>query len=304
MPNVDDRQHKSVERRQGSQAMGGIQRKPSLNLALLRRPPLQALQHLRNTISFGLSQRIKLQRGPATLTAGSKDGLFAEALIPEVDRLVNMYGLEPWRECSPRSDFATSLAYLGMLERALAASAVSLPGHVRALDAGCGDWFYVQPLHGLLERFGLGSEQPGRSVRLDGVELDAYALYQGFRSRRDWAAGYMNGLEGARYIAGDVRGYREQVDLAFMLFPFLFSNPDMVQWGLPKRYLQPAALLRHVAGLVKPGGALLIANLGDEEQCEQHRLLAEAGLPLSWWDRYDSVLHRSDRPWFVTVVRL
>jgi SAM-dependent methyltransferase len=254
---------------------------------------------LRNAVDYRIRQTIRLRRGPARLPRETKAGLFIVAAAAEAERLVAAYHLEQWRETAGRVDFATSLSYLQMLERALREARVTLPAQLRVLDAGCGDWFYVQTLYGLLQHF--GAAKP-RGIRLDGVEFDAYALYAGFRSRHDWAAAYMNGLAGARYIPGDICDYREPVNVAFMLFPFLFANDDMLRWGLPRRYLRPPVVLKHVAGLVEPGGVLILANLGEAERQEQHRLLAEAGLEVAWWGQAESLLSASDRPRFVTVV--
>ncbi|HWI66608.1 MAG TPA: hypothetical protein VNT75_32755, partial [Symbiobacteriaceae bacterium] len=218
-------------------------------------------------------------------------------LLPEVSRLVETYGLERWQEVSGRVDFAASLFYLQMIERAFTEAAVRLPEGLSALDAGCGDWFYVQALYGLLRRF-----RGERQVCLTGVEVDAYRPYAGLRSRIDWAHAYMDGLKDMRYLPVDIRQFTEPVDVAFQLFPFLFGD-DLRRWGLPRRYLTPDALLRHVAGLVKPGGVLVTANLGEAERDAQHRLLQAAGLNPVWWGRHESPLFTYRQPRFVTVVR-
>jgi hypothetical protein len=258
------------------------------------------LLHRANVINldYPIRQAVRWRRGAVQLPAEPKEGLFGPEAAPEVARLMAGYPMGRWPELSERTDFAASLFYLQMLERALDEAGVALPDPVAALDAGPSDWFYVQALHALLAHH--GTERP-RQVALDGVELDAYRLYEGFRSRYDLAEAYMAGLEGVRYLAQDVRRYHRPVDVAFMLYPFLF-RPDHSRWGLPRRTLQPAALLAHVAGLVKPGGAIVIANQGEAERVEQHRLLAEAGLPVAWWARHDSPLFAYEPERYVTVV--
>lgn len=208
------------------------------------------------------------------------------------------YGLDRWQEEAGRTDFAASLFYAAMVEAALRGAGVTLPDPLTALDAGAGDWFYVRPLYGVLRSFGAAVP---RDVSLDGVELDAYALYRGWRSRFDWAEAYVGGLPGVQYLPGDIGAYRRPVDLALMLFPFLFAA-DAERWGLPRRYLQPAAVLDCVWRLVRPGGALLIANLGEVERTEQLRLLAQAGLRPVWSERFDSPLFSYELPRFVTVI--
>jgi SAM-dependent methyltransferase len=253
---------------------------------------------LRNEVDFRMRQWIRLRRGPARLPGEPKDGLFAGAAAAEAERLVAAYGLERWRTESGRTDFAASLFYAAMVETALREASVSLPDPLTVLDAGAGDWFYVRPLHGMMRWY--GRSEP-REVSLDGVELDAYALYRGWRSRFDWAEAYVGGLPGVRYLAGEVAAYRRPVDLALMLFPFLFPA-DARRWGLPRRYVQPEAVLAHVWSLVRPGGTLLIANLGEAERKEQGRLLREAGLQPVWSERFESPLFSYDQPRYVWVI--
>jgi SAM-dependent methyltransferase len=251
------------------------------------------LHWLRNEIDFRIRSTLRLRRPGPKLPHEPKDELFDSETTEEVERLVTTYDLHLWQQQSGRTDFAASLFYLQMLERALNEANITLPDPISALDAGCGDWFYVQALYGLLRRHGGGAP---RSVALDGVELDAYQPYAGFRARLDWAEAFMAGLDGVCYIPGDIRRYDRQVDIAFMLFPFLFPQ-DVRRWGLPRRYLEPAELLGHVYSLLKPGGWLVIANLGEAERDARDRLLAAAGLRPVWAGRHVSPLfaYRQDR---------
>ncbi|MFZ5826235.1 MAG: hypothetical protein ACOY94_18220 [Bacillota bacterium] len=254
---------------------------------------------LRNAIDYPIRQMIRLRRGAPRLPAEPKEGLFPPRAQAEAARLARSYGLDRWARESRRTDYAASLFYLQMLERAFHEAGVALPNPVTALDAGCGDWFYVRALHGLLRYY--GSATP-RAVTLDGVEVDAWALYEGFHSRYDWAQAYMAGCPGASYLPGDIRRYDRPVDVAFMLFPFLFPD-DLRRWGLPRRFLRPAEYLRHVWGLVKPGGWLVIANLGEAERAEQHRLLKEASISVRWFATHTSALFEYDKPRQLTVAQ-
>lgn len=264
---------------------------------------LRTLGRLRNELDFPLRQAIRWRRPGVRLPAESKENLFSPAGLAEARRLVERYGLEAWERQSERRAFAASLFYLQMAERAFEEGGVTLPatGGVTALDAGCGDWFYVQALHALLQRFGIKDGHP-RRVRLDGVELDAYCLYPGLRTRQDWAEAYAAGLPETRYIPGDLRAYSGEVEMAFLFFPYIFA-PDLIEHGrLPARFLRPGEYLAHVWGRVKPGGWLVIVNLGPAEQTEQRRLLDEAGLPVAWSSRHESDLYRYREPCYVTAV--
>lgn len=254
---------------------------------------------LRNAIDYPIRRLIRLRRGAPALPAEPKEELFPPEVMGEAQRLVRAYGLEEWARESGRTDFAASLFYLQMLERAFAEAGVALPKSIRAVDAGCGDWFYVPPLYGLLRHYGAA---PPRQVTLDGVELDAWALYQGFHSRYDWAQAFSSDCEGATYLPQDIRRYGRPVDIAFMLFPCLFAD-DLRRWGLPRRFLRPAEYLRHVWGLVRPGGWLVVANLGEAERQAQHQLLAGASIHIQWWGVHTSPLFRYQEPRFITVAR-
>lgn len=250
-------------------------------------------------VDYPIRQLVRWRRSGRVFEPEPKDGLIAPEARADVDRLVAAYGLEAWRDASRRDDYEASLWYLQMIERGFEAAGVRLGPDVTVLDAGPSNWFYVQPLYGFLQRH--GAESP-RSVALDGVEVDAFRLYSNMHSRYDWAMAFSEGLPGVRYLTHDVRRYDRPVDVAFMLFPFLFPK-DHLKWGLPKGMLRPGELLAHVTALVKPGGWLVIANHGAAEREAQHRLLAEAGLEIVWWDRHFSALFEPEPERYLTVVR-
>lgn len=250
-------------------------------------------------LDFPIRQRIHWRRGAPPLPHASKAGLFEADAAPEAERLVQAYQLQDWERVSGRGAFEASLFYLQMLERAFTAADVALPERLTAVDVGPSDWFYVQTLHAFLTRWRAPSL---RTVQLDGVELDAWRLYQDLRSRADWAEAYIGPLEGVRYLAQDVRHYQQKVQVACMFFPFLFQD-DVRRWGLPRRYLQPAALLQHVVSLVQPGGVLFIVNQGEAERDAQHALLAAAGLEIAWSARHVSPLATFEPERYITLVR-
>lgn len=240
---------------------------------------------------------IKLRRGPAKPACEAKDGLFSPAGLAEATRLERTFALEGWRLDSGRLEYRTSLFYAAMVEAALIHARLRLPHTLRVLDAGAGDWFYVRALHGLLSRY---DTQAPRQVELDGLELDAWALYKGFRSRHDWAETYLGNTPGCRYLPGDLLAYTREVDLSLMLFPFIFA-PELRQWGLPDRFLRPETNLAHVWSLVRPGGALIIANSGEAEHVEQLRMMSSLGIPASWSARFESPLAQYPTHRFVTI---
>lgn len=251
-------------------------------------------------LDFPLRQRIHWRRGAPKLPHESKRGLFNPDAAPGARRLVQTYDLQAWERGSGRGAFEASLFYLEMLERAFATANVSLPDKLRAVDVGPSDWFYVQTLHAFLTLWRAPSP---REVCLDGVELDPWRLYRDLRSRADWAQAYIGSLPAVQYLTTDIRHYEQAVQVAFLFFPFLF-RADLRRWGLPRRYLQPAALLNHVVSLVEPGGVLFIVNQGEAERDAQHAFLRAAGLEVTWSDRHVSPLATFEPERYITLVQL
>ncbi len=161
----------------------------------------------------------------------------------------------------------------------------------------CGDIEFVESLYALdlLDRHARGAPPgpgldvgakygamlPGQAAFRPGwtaVERLAHARYLDTRTRRAWGEAFAAALPGCRYVAGDVREILLPEGFAVITWflPFLFDDPAEA-WGFPLPLLQPEATLRHVLGLLQPGGVLLVVNQGAEEQAEQGRLLREAG---------------------------
>ena len=127
-----------------------------------------------------------------------------------------------------------------------------------------------------------GAMLPGQAAFRPGwtaVERLGHARYLDTRTRRAWGEAFAAALPECRYVAGDVReigGDGEQFAVITWFLPFLFGDPAEA-WGFPLPLLQPEATLRHVLGLLQPGGVLLVVNQGAAEQAEQGRLLREVG---------------------------
>ena len=81
-----------------------------------------------------------------------------------------------------------------------------------------------------------------------------------------------------RYLAIDVLAHAERYDIVTWFRPFLDDFP-LLQWGLPKRLLQPEALLEHVLARLDPGGTCVIFNQTEHEAELQHAMLQRAKHP-------------------------
>jgi hypothetical protein len=256
---------------------------------------------LRNRVDYPLRTRLRFARPvdhvqPAGLEA-ALEGL-AEPDRLRALQLIDGYDLRPLVLRGRRRDVRENLYYLDMLLTAFERSGVELPPHsTRAVDVGVSDWFYAPALHGLLRRH--HTERP-REVELLGFEADPGRRYADGHTREDWAAWHSQGLAGARYVPEDARRWSGTVDLATMLFPFLFPR-DVDRWGLPRSLHRPAELLGHVWSCVGPGGSLVVVNQGEAERDLQRQLLAEVGAPVAWSGPFESPFWRYDFPRFVHV---
>jgi hypothetical protein len=212
--------------------------------------------------------------------------------------LIARYDLHHLVRRGRRRDVRQNLDYLELLLTGFERGGVSLPaGQVDAVDVGVADWFYAPALYAALGRW---RSERTRRVDLRGFEVDPGRRYLDGHTREDWATWYVEGLPGARFVGDDGSAWRGSVDLALMLFPFLFTR-DLDRWGLPRRLHNPAALLGHVWSRVRPGGALVIANQGTRERDQQRRLIEELGASPAWSGRVESPFWRYDVERFLHV---
>lgn len=256
---------------------------------------------LRNRVDYPLRTRLRFSRPvdhvvPAGLAA-ALEGL-AEADRRRAMELIDAYALGPLVARGRRRDVRENLYYLDLLLTAFERGGVELPaGRVRAADVGVSDWFYAPALHGVLRRYRAAGD---RAVELLGFEADPGRRYADGHTREDWAAWHSQGLKGARYVPEDASGWSGRVDLAMMLFPFLFPS-DVDRWGLPRWLHRPADLLAHVWSWLEPGGFLVVVNQGEAERDLQGRLLDELGAQLTWSGGFESPFWSYDVPRFAHV---
>lgn len=233
-----------------------------------------------NRLGYGLRQFLRRGGGQYTEPYEDKAALFSGRensrwLQGEAERLRRRYNLEHlWRH-SGRSRYLENLNVLQTLESLLADEALPETGDepLSWLDVGAKNWSYAEALYRLLK----SNRNP---VSLYGLEVDAYRRYVDRHNRLEYAEAFTRHLPDARFVPGDVLAWNRPVHGASMFLPFVFREPCLA-WGLPGEFFQPGAILRHVVGLLKPGGVLLITNQDEDETTEQRRMLApwvEAGI--------------------------
>lgn len=136
---------------------------------------------------------------------------------------------------------------------------------LKILDIGCKNWFYLKGEWDFFNSF-------CDNFFLDGVELDAYRLYNNFYSRIETAKYYMKNYNNVKYIADDLLNIEEKYDFIIWILPFVLKK-SLIYWGLPEKYFCPEKLLIHSYNLLNENGQLLIINQGEKEAQKQEELL-------------------------------
>jgi hypothetical protein len=242
-----------------------------------------------NALSFGIRQGLRWSRGRPGLYQEDKKDLFgylgtgpeAERLVSRAGELAERYRMGPLEALSTVSLYRKNLYLLDLLERATEGLAdFPAAGPIKAVDVGSQDWHYVFGLERWLRHRG---SPEGRDVRLKGIEIDGHGIYADLHSRRDYALAYaeQTGNPGAIYETGDfLRCAERDCDVATIFYPFV-TRYALLLWGLPMRFFAPARMIAKAAGVLRPGGCLLVFNHTAEEQALFLRLgRAEAGLEL------------------------
>lgn len=218
-----------------------------------------------NVCSFLLRRIIRWSRGKAELCQEAKDDLFAYLSDGRSDaearaaELYERYDLEPLARLSSRSRYRKNLYLLDSLEKATQGLSlyVGESRGITALDIGSQDWYYVFALERWLRKSIPSNEE---RVTLTGVELDAYELCAGFRSRIDYATAYaeQTGNPDVRYVVGDFRKWREQGhDILFLLYPLVLRYQQLL-WGLPLHVFDPEGIVANAAVSTRSGGWLIV----------------------------------------------
>ena len=258
---------------------------------------------LRNQLDYPLRRLLRFPREVRGVRPAGLDSaltsLDADARARAL-AFVERYELRPLVARGRRRDVLENLYYLDLLLTAFERGGVELPAQrVEAVDVGVSDWFYAPALAAALRRW--RSDEP-RRLEVLGFEADPGRRYADGYTREDWAAWYRADLDGLRYVPEDARRWRGVVDVALMLFPFLFAR-DLDRWGLPRSFHRPRELLAHVWSLVRPGGSLVVANQGEAERDEQLRHFAALGISVASTGHFASPFFAYDVERYLHVAR-
>ena len=200
---------------------------------------------------------------------------FARAMLASdrADELVEKYRLEPVTKTALHLG---TLFLIDLFDRLFAAKPEyfsQLPSTARVLDVGARDFESAPAIYFAIKQLGV-------EPQLTGIELDAFRRIAGGTCAdagcaravmlREWSSGQH------RYLAEDVLAHGEHYDAIVWLHPFL-DEERLLEWGLPRRFLRPRAMLEHVISLLSPRGVLMIVNQERSESAAQQSLFDEVG---------------------------
>ena len=148
---------------------------------------------------------------------------------------------------------------------------IKLSEKLSILDIGSKNWYYANSEHSFFSEF-------CKDFILDGIEVDAYRLYNNFYSRYEVAKFHTKNLKNTTYIADNLLNLTKKYDYIVWILPFVLLEP-LQYWGLPKKFFEPEKLLKHAYNLLNTGGQMLIINQGEDEAAEQELLFQKLSIP-------------------------
>jgi hypothetical protein len=169
-----------------------------------------------------------------------------------------------------------NMYYLALFIRSFSALDMEWADQIRVADVGPSDWFYLPALVNFLR---YDHSPAGRTVSLEGYEVDPLRVYADYHTRQDHALQRCAAFNGVHFVPHAFTNQPEQFDILVQCFPFLFLK-DHLKWGLPVSLFDPQGLFQKLESSLKPGGLLLIVNQGSEEKALQKKILATGKLTL------------------------
>jgi SAM-dependent methyltransferase len=245
---------------------------------------VQRLRSLRHRLSLGISERLRWSRGPYREKPARELPVLPAERAQRIAALRDRYQARFESELGVSSSL-NNYEYLDILDGAFRGAALTREGGV-VCDVGSASFWYAPALHAFF-----------RPQRLIGVEVEGHRLLRGFRSRIDYARGYVSLVPNAEFVVADYAAYSRSADVITAWFPFLTPNA-ILAWRLPLSLLAPARLIARVRDNLAPGGIFFMANHGPREAQRAEELCIAAGLMLVWKGGTSSVLgtHRLEPP--------
>ena len=225
---------------------------------------LRRLSSWRHGFWFKVSESLRFSRG---VTRESPAGLLT--LPPEEQararELAARFAVRFETQLGAKNS-RNNYEYLDLLERGFAAAGIAAPQPALLCDVGCASFWYAAALHAFF-----------RPQAMVGVDIEGYRLFRDWRTRFDYAQGYLSTLPGAEFVVADYRDYERPADLITAFFPFVTPGA-VLAWRLPLSVLSPERLFGRIAENLMPGGLFFMVNHGPEEAHVAEQYCTAAGL--------------------------
>lgn len=167
---------------------------------------------------------------------------------------------------------------------------------LKVADIGCRTFFLAPALEAIFRRRGFLPE-------IHGIEVDAFRRLADFRTRKEYGDYFASLIPSGEFHAIDFLEWNEEVDVAFLLNPFV-QERSVLAWGLPLRFLQPGALFAHCAHTLKENGLLLVSAPTVEEKEKSDHWARQAGfLPIKTAEWHPTPRSTQTRPRLGTLYR-
>ena len=262
--------------------------------------PWHYLYFLKNPFDYTIRNKVRWNRPIIDKNSTLITSIISEYNEPvklSANRLVKAYHLDKIDFPFHRALGEVNLYYLNLFISAFQEIEDSFPEKIVAADIGPSDWFYLPALVSFLTYY---QYEDGRSIRLEGYEIDPYRVYNTFHARHNIAAQRVAAFDGVEYFKTPFKPIGQTYDLILQCFPFLFLK-DHLSWGLPGNLFDPQKLLMDVAFSLKEKGLLLIINQGVEENQLQKTLLEKADLKILKEFKFVSDFKQYDHEHYVMV---
>lgn len=233
-----------------------------------------------------LSWSPRLRRKDARADAAALVAGFDDAARHRHHTLSSHYTLDDWPQLCNATEYRENLYLLDVLTQCVPPRAAGS----RGLDIGCRSFSHLPALSAFM---------PGSWT---GVELDAHARYWNGYTRRAYGEWMAAQRAQCRFIAGSLLQVEGSYDLISWTLPFVLPEP-LAAWGLPSRFFEPLALLRHAQKLLAPGGVMLIINQGEVEAAEQQQLLTACNMAFRPLGQLHSPFSAFRQPRFAVLVQ-
>ncbi|MBI9049398.1 MAG: class I SAM-dependent methyltransferase [Anaerolineaceae bacterium] len=256
---------------------------------------------LRNSIDFAIRSKIAWNRPikqSKMISISSILSHFDAQFQLHAKRLVNKYRLDSVALPFSVPLVQVNLYYLDLLIKTFSDLELSLTEPLTVADVGPSDWFYLPALYSFLKYY---QHKEGRTIHIDGYEIDPYRVYIDFHARQNYAKQRSAAFERVDYFPEAFSTHPGKYDLIMHFFPFLFLK-DHLSWGLPKSLFNPQQLLEKLAESLKPKGALLVINQGKDEHELQKELIKQNGLKITRDFLYQSDYKKYQIEHYVMVI--